>query len=65
MNLFFESVSLDQQMIPAAKTAIEKSLHFIFCLRQFSYFSIRSAAIMPEAITVGTPPPGWVEAPVR
>ncbi len=31
----------------------------------FSYFSIRSAAFMAEAVTTGTPPPGCVEAPTR
>lgn len=30
-----------------------------------SYLLIRSAAIMAEAVTVGTPPPGCVDAPTR
>src|SRR6056297_2220122 len=39
------------------------SIVFISPLLYFSYFAIRSAAIIAEAVTVGTPPPGWVDAP--
>ena len=31
----------------------------------YSYFSMRSAAIIPLAVTLGTPPPGCVELPTR
>jgi hypothetical protein len=37
------------------------NIHLLY----FSYFSIRSAAFMADAVTTGTPPPGWVEAPTR
>ena len=39
-------------------------LHSIH-LRYFSYFAIRSAAFMADAVTTGMPPPGWVEAPTK
>lgn len=31
----------------------------------YSYLSMRSDAMMPLAVTVGTPPPGWTELPTR
>jgi hypothetical protein len=34
-------------------------------LLQDSYFAIRPEAIIPDAMVVGTPPPGWVEEPAR
>jgi len=37
------------------------NIHLLY----FSYFSIRSAAFMAEAVTTGMPPPGWVDAPTR
>jgi hypothetical protein len=32
---------------------------------QDSYLEIKFEAIIPEAMVVGTPPPGWVEEPAR
>ena len=50
----------------AAKRNLNKRrMFFIGHQNQFSYLSIKPAAIIPEAIVEGTPPPGCVEAPVR
>ncbi len=52
------------QYIPEKADAFFLLMHK-FHLLYFSYFSIRSAAFMAEAVTTGTPPPGWVDAPTK
>ena len=58
-------LDLPEQVPEEADALFPVFLFHINHLRYFSYFAIRSAAFIADAVTTGMPPPGWVEAPTR